>query len=156
GRAVVGVVAGGPLVGARVEAAGVFGVAQRRGVGAVGPGGFGGGLVEPGRQFVAAGLDPVLGVGVVQGRGDPVGRRPLQRGLPVGALAAHRVDRVQQVLRNRIVLARAGRVGRIGRGLGLGQRIAPGGAAEPAAGDAALVVAEVAVLVAAAERDAKA
>src|SRR3546814_2831293 len=89
-------VARGPLIGGRVVAARVLGVAGRGGDRAIGPRSCRGRLVEPSGQLVPARLDLVLGVGVVERRGDPVGRRPLQGGLAVGALALHAVDRVDQ------------------------------------------------------------
>src|SRR3546814_5875444 len=83
------------LIGGRVVAARVLGVAGRGGDRAIGPRSCRGRLVEPSGQLVPARLDLVLGVGVVERRGDPVGRRPLQGGLAVGALALHAVDRVE-------------------------------------------------------------
>src|SRR3546814_4314435 len=71
----VGRVARGPLIGGRVVAARVLGVAGRGGDRAIGPRSCRGRLVEPSGQLVPARLDLVLGVGVVERRGDPVGRR---------------------------------------------------------------------------------
>src|SRR5690606_26744065 len=133
-----------------------LGVRGRRGDRAIRPRARRGQLVEPGRQLVPALLDAVLGEGVVEGGGQVVDRPELQRGLRVGALALHAVHRVQHVLRQRIDVAFARRVGGVGRGAGLAQRVAPLRAGVPAAGDATLVVAEVAVLPAAGQGDAEA
>ena len=155
GRADVGRVARRPLLGGRVEAARVLGVAGGGRDRAVGPRGFRGRLVEPGGQLVPARLDLVLGVGVVERRGDPVGRRPLQGGLAVGALALHAVDPVDQVLRDRIDVARAGRVGRVGGRFRVRQRARSAREGVPATAHRGVVVAEVALLVAAAQGDAE-
>src|SRR3546814_6398017 len=111
-------------------------------------------LVEPGGQLVPARLDLVLGVGVVERRGDPVGRRPLQGGLAVGALALHAVDRVDQVLRDRVDVAGAGRIGRVGGRIRIRQRALATGAGVPHTATRRFVVAEVALLVVAAPGDA--
>src|SRR5690606_9799400 len=129
----------------------VLGVAGRGRDRAVGPRGFRGRLVEPGGQLVPPRLDLVLGIGVVERRGDPVGRRPLQGDLPVGTLPLHAVDRVDQVLRDRIDVAGAGRVGRIGGRLRIRQRTFPTREGVPATAHRRFVVAEVAFLVAAAQ-----
>src|SRR3546814_3705617 len=69
-RADVGRVARGPLIGGRVVAARVLGVAGRGGDRAVGPRSCRGRLGEPGGQLVPARLELVLGVGVVERRGE--------------------------------------------------------------------------------------
>src|SRR5690606_28163688 len=68
-----------------------------------------------------------------------------------GALALHAVDRIDQVLRDRVDVALAGRIGRVAR---RGDRAGAAGEGVPAATHRRLVVAEVAILVAAAQRDA--
>src|SRR3546814_1568711 len=88
-------------------------------------------------------------------RGDPVGRRPLQGGLAVGALALHAVDRIDQVLRDRIDVAGAGRIGRVGGRFRIRQRALATGEGVPATAHRRFVVAEVALLVAAAQGDAE-
>src|SRR3546814_6093019 len=100
-------------------------------------------------------MDLVLGVGVGERRGDPVGRRPLQGGLAVGALALHAVDRVDQVLRDRIDVAGAGRIGRVRGRFRIRQRALATREGVPATAHRRFVVAEFALLVAAAQGDAE-
>src|SRR3546814_11251335 len=73
----------------------------------------------------------------------------------VGALALHAVDRVDQVLRDRIDVAGAGRIGRVGGRFRIRQRALATGEGVPATAHRRFVVAEVALLVAAAQGDAE-
>ena len=135
-------------------------VDDRRGHRAVGPGGDRRAEVEPHRQLVALLLDLVLGVGVVQRRGDVVGRRPLQSQLAVGALALHAVDAVVEVLRDRVDVGRTRAVGDVLRARRTRLRnrapvVLVATERTPAVGHADLAEAEVALLVAAGQGDAE-
>ena len=106
------------------------------------------------------GLDLVLGVGVVERRGERVDRRALQGELAVGALALDAVDAVAEVLRHRIGVGRIGTVGDVLRARRARLRnrapvVLVAGERAPAVADRRLVEAGVALLVARAERDAE-
>ena len=118
-------------------------------------------MVEPGRQLVVLGLDLVLRIGVVQRRGQVLVRTELQGQLAVGPLALRAAHEVGDVLRGQVDVVGTRRIGDVGitRRARLRNGAAAGIAhlerAEPAVGHGGLVHAQVAFLVAAADREAE-
>ncbi len=149
---------GGQIAGGRIDD---FRIGNRTGHRSLGPGAGGRSVVEPHRHLVALLLDLVFRVGVIQRGGDVVQRLVLQGQLAVGALAFDADHAVVEVLRYRIDIVRTRTVDDVfrARRTRLRNGAVGGGIATecaPAIRHANLAVAEVAFLVAAAQRHAKA